>query len=472
MRELPAGKLARLLGATLIGDPALVVGPDVVIDSRKVTPGCLFVALRGERQDGHDFVESALAAGAAAALVGTRVPASGAQLVVDDPRDALAALARSLITNAAQGGMVSIGITGSSGKTTTKDLTEQVLATIGDTVAPFGSQNNEIGVPLTATRINDRTRFLVSELGARGAGHIAWLCQVVQPRVGAVLNVGHAHLGEFGSVSATAAAKSELVAALPADGWAVLNFGDEKVARMGGLSKARIAAFCVSGDPKQGELRVWAEEISPDSRQRHSFTLHAAGTVHGQARVSLQLAGEHQVANALAAGAIGLTQGIGVTEVARALSAAVPVSNWRMELLERADGLLILNDAYNANPDSMAAALHALAGMRRPGGRLMAILGDMLELGPAANQAHRSIGELAARLGVDALFAVGEHAQQVVDAAASLGLLGEAGDRDQAVAAALRWARPADVVLVKASRGLALEVVAQQLAAGLEGGRR
>ncbi len=467
MRERRADHLAGLVDARLVGDPAKDVGPDVVIDSRAATPGSLFVALPGEHADGHDFATRAVAAGAGAVLVTRELPLDVPQLVVADTLAALAALGTAIAAEGAAAGMVTIGITGSSGKTSTKDLVAQVLGGAGETVAPVGSFNNEIGVPLTATRVTPRTRFLVSELGARGQGHITWLCGIVPPRVGVVVNVGHAHLGEFGSVEAIAQAKGELVEALPADGWAVLNADDALVSAMACRTSARLATFSTTGEPGWGALRVWASDITADERQRPAFTLHADGAT---ASVHLRVSGMHQVSNALAAAAVALTQGLAVDQVAAALSTAEARSHWRMELVERPDGVLVVNDAYNANPDSMAAALRTLASLRRPDGRLLAVLGDMLELGPDAPEQHRAVGALAAELGVDALVAIGAHAHDLAAGYGPATML--APDRGIATDAAAAWLRPADVVLVKASRGLGLETVAEQLSAPPEGGPR
>ena len=465
MRERDAGRLAALAGARVAGDADVIVGPDVVIDSRAATSGCLFVALPGEHADGHDFADRAVAAGAAAVL-GTRELALGVpQLIVADAGAGLAALGTGIAAEATAAGMVTIGITGSSGKTSTKDLVAQVLAVAGETVAPVGSFNNEIGVPLTATRVTPDTRFLVSEMGARGQGHITWLCGIVPPQVGVVVNVGHAHLGEFGSVEAIARAKGELVEALPADGWAVLNADDPLVTGMRSRTGARTAAFSRAGEPAWGDARVWASEITADALQRPRFTLHA-GTA--AAPVQLLVSGVHQVENALAAAAVAVTRGLDVAGIAAALSAARARSHWRMELAERPDGVLVVNDSYNANPDSMAAALRTLASLRRPGGRLLAVLGDMLELGPGAPAEHRATGALAAELGVDALIALGDHAGDLAAGYGPATML--APSREIAVSAASAWLQPADVVLVKASRGLGLESVAEQLSA-VEGGR-
>ena len=463
MDSLTTAQLAALTGARLVGDPASLVGPKVVIDSRQAEPGALFVALPGERVDGHDFAAAAAERGAAAVLVARELDLEIPQLVVPDTQDALAMLATGLVARARAGGLRVVGITGSSGKTSTKDLLAAVLSTAGPTVAPVGSFNNEVGVPLTATGVEESTRYLISEMGARALGDIASLCGVTPPDVGVVLNVGHAHLGEFGSVSAIARAKGELVEALAPDGWAVLNAEDPNVIAMAQRTPARIASFGVTGRPATGQLRVWAEQIHADSLQRHSFLLC---TDSGRTPVTLRVAGAHQVANALATAAAALALGLEVTAIATALGAAEPASRWRMEITERADGLLVVNDAYNANPDSMAAALRSLAGLRRPHGHLVAVLGDMLELGSQSAQAHREVGELAGDLGIERVLALGEFAQAVVDGATSRGSAAVvAPDRESAVRAVRELVSRSDVVLVKASRGLALESVAEQLLA-------
>jgi UDP-N-acetylmuramoyl-tripeptide--D-alanyl-D-alanine ligase len=276
-----------------------------------------------------------------------------------------------------------------------------------------------------------------------------------------------AHLGEFGDQATIARAKGELVEALPAAGWAVLNADDALVSAMAARTSARIAAFAVGAEPGFGEQRVWSERAESDDRLRHSFTVHAAGTVSGSAPVQLQVSGAHQVANALAAVAAALACGVSLDAAAAALSRATAQSRWRMELHDTVGGGLVINDAYNANPDSMAAALRSLAGLRRPSGRLVAILGDMLELGPDSAAHHRAVGELAAAVGVEVLIAVGDQSDEIAAGAAAAGLVAvRAADAATAADAAVRVIRPGDVVLVKASRGLALEAVAQRLVDG------
>jgi len=463
MDRLAAAELAELAGARLLGDSAALVGPEVVIDSRQAAPGALFVALPGEHVDGHDFASTAVEQGAAAVLGARELSLPVPQLVVPDALAGLTALATGLVQRAKAGGLKVVGITGSSGKTSTKDLVAAVLGAAGPVVAPLGSFNNEVGVPLTATGVTAGTRYLVSEMGARAVGDVAALCRITPPDVGVVINVGQAHLGEFGSVAAIARAKGELVESLDAGGWAVLNAEDPHVAAMADRTTARIALFGVAGEPAGGDLRVWAEQVGADSRQRHHFVLVSGA---GTAPVSLRAAGRHQIGNALAAAATGLALGLELPAIAASLTAAEPASRWRMELTERGDGLLVVNDAYNANPDSMAAALRALAGLRRPSGRLVAVLGDMLELGEASESAHVAIGELAGRLGVDRVIAVGGYAEAIATGARRQGCAAEvAVDRQAAVVAASAVVSSTDVVLVKASRGLALESVAAQLLA-------
>ncbi|MEA4943011.1 MAG: UDP-N-acetylmuramoyl-tripeptide--D-alanyl-D-alanine ligase [Propionicimonas sp.] len=463
MDELTAAEVAALAGADLWGDPAAVLGPDVVIDSRAAGPGSIFVALPGEHADGHDYAPAALARGAGAVLVSHQLDLDLPQLVVPDPLAGLTALATGLVARARARGLRTIALTGSSGKTSTKDLLASVLATVGAVVAPVGSFNNEIGVPLTATGVNRTTDYLIAELGARGQGHIRALCAVVPPEIGLVLNVGHAHLGEFGSVAGIAQAKGELVEAVPTGGWAVLNADDPLVLAMAARTSARIATFSALGRPEVGELRVWAQDVVAGPLQRYSFTLH---TDAASAPVSLLVTGAHQVANALAAAAVGLVAGMAVGQLAAALGAAAPASKWRMEVHRRPDGALVVNDAYNANPDSMRAALTTLAGMRQDGGRLVAVLGDMLELGPGAAAEHTAVGELAGRLGIDEVIAVGGFAADLAAGARAADTRARVvADREEAGRAAAGLVSAGDVVLVKASRGLALETVAERLVA-------
>jgi UDP-N-acetylmuramoyl-tripeptide--D-alanyl-D-alanine ligase len=450
-------------GTSRAGDPAAVVTGPVVIDSRRATPGALFAALPGERADGHDFAVAAVAAGAAAVLAARPVPGVPA-IVVPDVTDALAALARAVLDRLPRA--VVAGITGSSGKTSTKDLTAQLAERAGPTVAPEGSFNNELGVPLTVLRADAATRYLVLEMAARGPGHIAALCEVAPPRIGAVLNVGRAHAGEFGSLEGVAKAKGELPEALPADGVAVLNADDPRVIAMAGRTAARVVTFS-TGKAASADIR--AADIHLDDLGRASFRLLMPG---GIAPVTLRLHGAHHVPNALAAAGIAAEFGMTVPNIADALAEATARSKRRMELRERPDGVLVVNDAYNANPDSTRAAIEALAHMAR-GRRGFAVLGHMAELGDISAQSHAEVGRLAAQAGVTGLIAVGEQARPVFDGArAEVGWHGEAiavPDAPAAVAALRNLLRPGDVVLVKASKSAGLWEVADGLLAEVAG---
>jgi UDP-N-acetylmuramoyl-tripeptide--D-alanyl-D-alanine ligase len=356
-----------------------------------------------------------------------------------------------------------IGLTGSSGKTSTKDMLGQVLAAHGTTIAPKGSYNNEIGLPLTVLRADEDTRYLVLEMGSRGIGHLKYLCEIAPPSVGLVLNIGTAHVGEFGSKEQTALAKGELVEALPSDGLAVLNADDPLVAPMWQRTAARVVTF---GESEGADIRASGIELGPDGRA--SFLLHAeeSGT---PMPIALRMVGEHQVANALAVAAVAQGLGMPLDAVARELSAAVPLSAGRMAVSERSDGVVVIDDAYNANPESVRAALKALAVLARarPGARAWAVLGPMLELGERSGEEHDAIGRLAVRLRVDRLVAVGEGAARIHAGAGLEGSWGEesvmVADPDAALALVSARLRPGDVVLVKASNAVGLGRVARAL---------
>lgn len=477
MDQLTLGRIAEAVGGRLADPTAAdrLVGPDVVIDSRRTTPGALFVAFSGDNVDGHDFIARARELGAAGTLC-ARVPdglpadAAAGCVLVADPTAALGLLARRVIEDHPE--VTVIGITGSSGKTSTKDLLAQVLATAGPTVAPEGSFNNEIGVPLTATRVETGTRHLVSEMGARGRHHIEYLCSLTPPRIGVVLNVGQAHVGEFGSREAIAVAKGELVEQLPADGWAVLNGTDRHVSAMATRTRAHIALFSGAGRPDTAaDLLVWADRVGADDMDRHNFILRVErsdGTTE-QAAVALGLVGRHHVANAAAAATAALCVGLPLNQVAEALSAATQQSRWRMELTERPDGVVVVNDAYNANPDSMLAACDTLARMTRrrrtsrPDVRSWAVLGQMFELGDVSVAEHEAIGRAVGSLQIDHLIALGDDAPRMVEAARAAGCENATMAVDAAAAIELVRPAPGDIVLVKASRAMGLEKVAESL---------
>lgn len=462
LREIAAATGGRLHNAT--GDEQ--VTGTVEFDSREVTSGGLFVALPGEKVDGHDFASKAVAAGAVGVLAAREVDApavivppaaqapgrSVALLGDTDGSGAavlagLAGLATVVAGRLIAGGLTVVGVTGSSGKTSTKDLLAQLLEPMGTTIAPPGSFNNELGHPWTVLRADEHTRYLVLELSARGPGHIAALCAIARPRIGIVLNVGTAHLGEFGSREEIGRTKGELVEALPEDGLAVLNADDPVVSAMASRTTARVV--------RVGE-DIRAADLELDDQARASFRMV---TSTGEAPVTLALHGAHHIGNALAVAAVALELGATVDDVAERLSGARRRSARRMDVTTRPDGVTVINDSFNANPESMGAALHSLAAMAASGRRSWAVLGMMGELGDAHAAKHEEIGRLATRLGVDRLVVVGELASPMLTSAK-----GElVADVDAAVALLRSELRSGDVVLVKASKVAALWRVAESL---------
>ncbi|MEO3923451.1 UDP-N-acetylmuramoyl-tripeptide--D-alanyl-D-alanine ligase [Micromonosporaceae bacterium B7E4] len=450
-------------GRLVAADPALRVTGPVEFDSRKVRPGGLFVAFPGEKVDGHDFAAAAVASGGAVAVLGSR-PVDGVPMVlVPDARAALGRLARAVLDRLPE--LTVIGLTGSSGKTTTKDLVAQLTTRLGATVAPPGSFNNELGHPYTALQADADTRFLVLEKGARGLGHVRYLCEIAPPRIAVVLNVGVSHIGEFGSQEAIAQAKGELVEGLPADGLAVLNADDERVRAMAARTAARTVLV---GEAADAEVR--AEEVGLDDRGRASYTLV---TPEGRAAVRLGISGRHQVGNSLAAAAVARELGMPLAELAESLGRLGLPSTRRMDVFDRTDGVTVIDDSYNANPASTSAALRALAGMgeRR---RTVAVLGYMAELGDFERDGHEQVGRLAAELGVDRLIVVGEPAAPIHDGAAAMANWGGesvlVSDQAAAVEALRRELRPGDVVLVKGSRYRTWEVADALRAEAVEPG--
>ncbi|MFI1565974.1 UDP-N-acetylmuramoyl-tripeptide--D-alanyl-D-alanine ligase [Streptomyces sp. NPDC020490] len=466
MIALSLAEIAEVVGGQThdIPDPSVLVTASVVRDSREVRPGSLFVAFVGERADGHDFARQVVEAGAVAVL-GSR-PVGVPAIVVDDVQAALGALARHVVRRL---GATLVALTGSAGKTSTKDLIAQVLRRKAPTVFTPGSLNNEIGLPLTALSATEETKFLVLEMGARGIGHIRYLTGLTPPRVGLVLNVGTAHIGEFGGREQIAQAKGELVESLPpADegGTAILNADDPLVRAMASRTTAKVLFF---GESDEADVR--AENVRLTDSGQPAFRLR---TPSGASDVTMRLYGEHHVSNALAAAAVAHELGMSAQEIATALSEADSLSRWRMEVTERPDGVTVVNDAYNANPESMRAALRALAAMGR-GRRTWAVLGKMAELGDEALAEHDAVGRLAVRLNVSKLVAVGgREASWLQLGAYNEGSWGEesvhVSDAQAAVDLLRSELRPGDVVLVKASRSVGLESVAQALlATGTEG---
>ena len=441
-------------------DPDLLVTGGVVTDSRLAGPGSVFVAVRGERTDGHDHAASAVAAGAA--LVIAERPVDAPHVLVTDSVTALGELARHVLAVLrAEGELRVVGLTGSVGKTTTKDVLAQVLAQAGPTVAPRESFNNEIGLPLTVLSATRETRYLVLEMGASGPGHIAYLTRIAPLDVAVVLIVGHAHMGGFGSIDAVARAKAEIVAGLRADGTAVLNADDRRVASMAAGAPGPVVWF---GRGEDADVR--AGDITLDEQARPSFVLDTdASGARTRHRVRLALHGEHQVSNALAVAGAALALGLDPGFVAGALSEAHRVSAHRMAVTARPDGVTVVDDAYNANPDSMAAALRAVAAM--PARRRVAVLGEMLELGDETDVAHEEAGRLAAELGIDVVVAPGPAGPPVRRGVGTDGpRVHTPTDVDAAAALLDELLQEGDLVLLKGSNGSGVWRLAEQLTEG------
>ena len=505
MIALTVAQIAGIVGGELADISAedaarLYVTGTVEFDSRKVTSGALFLALPGARADGHDHAASAVAAGAVAVLAARPVGVPAIVVAPDPPAApradgglagvlehdidgsgaavlaALAKLAAAVATELVAGGLTIVGITGSSGKTSTKDLLAAVLAPLGEVVAPPGSFNNELGHPWTVLRATAATDYLILELSARHPGNIAALAAIAPPAIGVVLNVGTAHLGEFGSREAIARTKSELPQAVPRSGVAVLNVDDPAVAAMAEVTAARVVRVS-----RNSQTDVWAGPVTLDELARPQFALHSADDV---VDVTLAVHGDHQVSNALCAAAVALECGATLEQVAAALADAGPVSGHRMRVSTRADGVTVIDDAYNANPDSMRAGLQALAWISAGSGggpvgkrRSWAVLGEMAELGDDAISEHDRIGRLAVRLDVSRLIVVGTgrsmsamHHGAVMEGSWG-GEAAIAADADAALALLRAELQPGDVVLVKASNAAGLGALADSLAGSADDGR-
>ena len=444
MITLTAGEIGLLLGGEIHCDKDLLVSKAPVFDSRKATPGCIFLALKGEVADGHDFAADAYRAGAMFSLTTRRI--DGPCIVVEDVLEALSILAtfvRKRLTK-----LKVIGITGSQGKTSTKDLLTHMLSNVGPTVSPAGSFNNDLGLPITLLECDDETKYCVLEMGARHKGDIARLCTIAQPNIGVVLTVGTAHLGEFGSVEAIAETKSELIQTLQPEGIAVLGSYDKYTPAMSSLHSGRVINFGNGCEVRAAEIEI--------REGRPHFDLV---TPAGRDAVGMRLVGEHHIANALAAAAVGTALDLPIEIIASSLSTAENTSKWRMEVRDLF-GLLLINDSYNANPESMAAALRSLVLFAQErGGESWAFLGKMHELGESSAQRHAAIGTLAQEIGIDHLVAIGapeygvSQGEMITHHYASI---------DECLSMTDHFSA-GDVVLVKASRSEGFEILAQKL---------
>ena len=467
--NLSLSQIAAAVGGRLIGPDATVTGP-VVTDSRQVSPGALFVAVHGERTDGHAHLGSAGTLGAVGAIVSdlkaartglSEEAAEAAEaedlpmglVLVEDTVVALGALARTHLAGLRQGAvdrgerLTVVAMTGSVGKTTTKDLTRQLLAPSGPTVAPRASFNNEIGLPLTVLEADESTRYLVLEMGASGPGHIAYLTDIAPLDAAGVLMIGHAHMGGFGSIEGVAAAKAEIIAGLRPDGTAILNADDARAAAMAELAPTRVLTFSSQG--RAADLRT--ENVVLDAAARAAFDLHLPGLDEPR-RVQLSVAGAHNVANALAAAGLALAAGLAPELIADRLGSVSIESPHRMDISELSGDLLLIDDSYNANIDSMTAALAvlpALAGDRRR----VVVISEMLELGESSAADHARTGELAAQAGAAMLIGIGS-TQEALEAARARGV--EVVGFDDAATAISQidaLLSDGDAVLVKGSNG-------------------
>ena len=465
MIALTLAEIAAVLGGELrlaIDDtPETVVDGVVDTDSRVMEPGAVFVAKPGEVTDGHRFVDKAVDAGAVLAIVEHPADAAVSQIVVPDAVQALADLARAVVARVRENGDLRIvGITGSNGKTTTKNFLARILQDEGETVAPIKSYNNEVGAPLTMLRVTPTTRYLVSEFGAAGVGSIARLAGLVEPDVAVVLMVGLAHAGGFGGIEQTARAKAELVEATRSGGTAVLNIDDPRVAAMRAIADERGQVTVGFGQGSAADVRATAIDVTATGT---TAVVHAGGV---EIPLRLQVLGAHHISNALAAIAAAGVLGVSASDAVARLETVEIAERWRMQPLGN-DSVRIINDAYNASPDSMAAALRTLAQITTPGERTVAVLGAMSELGEAAGEEHDRIGLLAVRLNIQRIVVVGPAARRLFLAAVGEGSWdGEAvhlADQDAAYEYLRSELRDGDRVLVKSSNSVGLRHLGDRL---------
>jgi UDP-N-acetylmuramoyl-tripeptide--D-alanyl-D-alanine ligase len=473
MIALTAAEIAEITNGRLLADPDVTPG-SVVTDSREAISGSLYVAKPGENADGHAFVGAAFDKGAVLALAEREIADADGRtypsVIVDDAVLAMGALAAEQVRRirarreASGEQLTVIGITGSAGKTTTKDLLAGILSTEANTVAPQGSYNGEVGVPLTVFQAGFDTRYLVIEMGATGIGHIRYLADMVAPEIGVVLGVGTAHAGEFGGVENIATAKGELVEALHPTGTAVLNLDDPRVAAMAERTPATVLGFSARNAAAKGPA-VRAEHLDTNASGHPEFDLELPG--EAPVRVSSRLIGEHHVSNLLAAAAAAHAAGIPAARIGASLSSQSAASRWRMERTERPDGVTVINDAYNANPESMRAALRTLADLGQ-GRRTWAVLGAMLELGEDSIREHTAVGTQVVRLNISRLVVVGREARSLYVSAVQEGSWGDecvfAETADEAYDLLQDQLEPGDLVLFKSSNSIGLRHLGDRIA--------
>jgi len=455
-------QIAGIVSGRLLTGPSTaktLVGGSVQTDSRLVEPGSIFFALPGEVTDGHLFADAAQMAGATLLVTERELDLPVAQIVVEDGLDALAALATAVVARVREVGTLTvIAITGSNGKTTTKNLLRAILSAQAPTVAPQGSFNNQVGAPISMLGITEQTRYLLVEMGASGAGEIARLVKIARPDIAVVLKVGLAHVGEFGGIDAVQRAKAEMVTDLPDTAVAILNADDGRVVAMADQTAARVRYF---GLDETADVHADSLEATADGT---SFVVH---TPTAEASVTMRILGEHHVSNALAALSVTDELGIDLGEAISALQDVQRAERWRMEVLTPGTGVVVINDAYNASPDSTAAALKTLAQIVRPGERSVAILGEMAELGEYADEEHDRIGRLVVRLNIHKLVVIGQRARHIHNAAGLEGswdgesvLVATADDAYELLRDELK---DGDVVLVKSSKSAGLRFLGDRL---------
>ncbi|QHC70135.1 UDP-N-acetylmuramoyl-tripeptide--D-alanyl-D-alanine ligase [Rathayibacter sp. VKM Ac-2801] len=464
LTEIAEAVSGRLHLAGSSATAATVIDGATETDSREIAPGGIFVAKRGEHTDGHLFAPAALERGAALLIVERPLDLDVPQILVDDSVEALGALATEVVRRVrAKGGLTVIGVTGSNGKTTTKNLLRTVLERVGETVAPRGSFNNEVGAPITMLQVSESTRFLVAEMGASAVGEIRRLVRMARPDVGVVLAVGLAHAGEFGGIERTLEAKTEMVADLTADDVAVLNADDGRVASMAGRTAARVLWF---GRGESADVRAVDIDATADGTRFAIEVSAGEGREAARAELLLRVLGEHHVMNALAATAAALSVEVALPAIVDALATVTLAERGRMEVLGGED-VRVINDAYNASPDSTAAALRTLAQIAKPGGRTVAVLGEMSELGEWADEEHERVGLLAVRLNISQIVVVGRGARRIHVAAEREGSWsGEsvfAETSDEAFDLLEDYLQPGDTVLVKSSNSAGLRFLADRL---------
>lgn len=481
MIELDANQIAEATGGRLTAtvDPNTVV-TSANTDSREVSPGALFIARRGETTDGHNFISAARQAGASLVLAERETQddqrAVDPAVIVDDSTLAMGRLARYIVEKIRDHSATTvIAITGSVGKTSTKDALAALLATQGPTVAPQGSYNSEVGVPLTIFTAGLDTRYLVVEMGADRIGNITELTDIVRPDISVVLTVGTAHAASFGSVDNIALTKGEIVEALPAGGIAVLNADDIRVAEMAQRVPAQASTiwFSAAYAPPQREHLVFAADAGTTENENPQFKLQYFGPEANDAdqtgyEVTAQLIGEHHTTNLLAAATAAYAAGISLDTIASLMPTISPTSAHRMARTDRPDGITIIDDAYNANPESMRAGLKTLAMLgRNTGRRTWAVLGPMLELGTSHAKEHILLGEVVVRLNIDQLIVVGSEARALYTGAVNEGSWGDEVDHvlsnDEAFDLLVQRVEPGDIIFVKGSNGTRLWELADQL---------